>query len=283
MRVSRGTWVAVAVAGAFAVSTAVPLAAWGPQGHRVIARVAWNHLSVPARHEVQRLLDGATLAGISTWADDIREQQPETGAWHFVNMPAGAARYERDRDCPRPAPGRDEGWRDCVVDRIEQARRQMADRTAPREVRARALKLLVHFVGDLHQPFHAIGVGRGGNTITVAVPDTVDCGPDGRGGRRGCTLHGIWDSVLLSRRRMGDDALAQRLERAIRSNQWRAGAGGPEAWALESMRLAEQALVPNGAAIGHEYFRRFDRGLDEQLARAGLRLAATINGLSLEP
>ena len=76
-----------------AVLLATPAAAWGPLAHRVIARVAARHLSPAARHEVGQLLAGASLADVAYWADEIREQHPETARWHYVDIPLRANDY----------------------------------------------------------------------------------------------------------------------------------------------------------------------------------------------
>src|SRR5437763_977680 len=84
----------------FASSTA----AWGPDGHAIVAEIAQRRLEPAAAREVVRLLGrGASLASISMWADDVRETRPETVNWHFVDIPAGATRYDAARDCmPTP-------------------------------------------------------------------------------------------------------------------------------------------------------------------------------------
>ena len=104
-----------------------------PQGHRLVAIVAANHLSPAARQGVQTLLGDESLADVSVWADSYLEGNNQTSYWHYVNIPADAARYDRDRDCPRqpgvPAGGRGDTWRDCVVDRIRYNEERLGNRT----------------------------------------------------------------------------------------------------------------------------------------------------------
>ena len=122
----------------------------------MIAAEAQQLLTPAARAEVDRLLalePGATLASISTWADETRS--PGTASWHYVNFPrdAGCA-YEAPRDCPGDA---------CVVGAIARQEAVLTSTAADAE-KLVALKYLVHFVGDVHQPLHAgYADDKGGN------------------------------------------------------------------------------------------------------------------------
>ena len=133
---------------------------WGSQGHQIIATIAQSQLTPAARKEVDRLLAlvlGATLESVSTWADEHRN--PATAAWHYINMPRGNCVYEAERDCPD---GR------CVVEAI-QRQADILQSSASDDKKLLALKYLVHFVGDVHQPLHAgYADDRGGNTYQLA-------------------------------------------------------------------------------------------------------------------
>jgi hypothetical protein len=125
------------------VSTAL---AWGPTGHRLVARLAEPELKPAARAEIARLLRGEadpTLAGVANWADELRERDPDLGRrssrWHYVNLAEDGCAY-------RPAAHCRDG--DCVIEAIRRQRDLLADRRQPDAVRAQALKFLVHFVGD---------------------------------------------------------------------------------------------------------------------------------------
>src|SRR5581483_10600909 len=104
--------------------------AWGAEGHRVVAEVAWNHLSAAVRHKVLGILGSDDLAAISTWADEIRSQRPETYGWHFVDIPGDSNGFLEARDCYRPGqpePAARSDHHNCVVDRIEIFERILAD------------------------------------------------------------------------------------------------------------------------------------------------------------
>ena len=243
----------------------VSLEGWGPQGHRLVATVAANHLTPAARKNVTWLLRDESLADVAVWADEYVEAHRETAPWHYVNIPADGGRYVAARDCLRG---------DCVVDRIRYHRERLANQSLRRPDRAMALKFLVHFVGDLHQPFHAIGVERGGNGIPLSVFGVTTCG---RGDpRRSCNLHGLWDSELLAHRKLRDRAYAAELERQIAARKW-AASGSPAEWAMESHALAKAALLPAQGDADEAYYRKHIATVDERLALGGLRLARLLN------
>ena len=255
--------------------------AWGGQGHRLVAMLASSYLTATARQNVAWLLGSAGLADVSGWADLYLEGNFQTASWHFVNIPPLANAYDRDRDCPTQpgvSPGgRGDTWRDCVVDRISYNQERLANPALDRADRAIALKFLVHLVGDLHQPFHALGVERGGNGIPVIAFGSADCSNDG-GTPRPCNLHGIWDTVLIARRKLGDLQYLTTLQQKIKSHRWdQVPIGTPVDWAMQSQALGKAALVPAYGKIDEAYFDANIQVVDERLALAGLRLAALLN------
>jgi nuclease S1 len=271
--------VVTVLAGVYAPS----VGAWGAQGHRLVAALAAERLTPIAARNVAWLLESQTLADISSWADRYVDAQYQTFYWHFLNIPPEATSYDRERDCPRQ-PGVAEGargdtWRDCAVDRILYHQARIADATLDRADRAIALKFLVHFVGDLHQPFHALGVGHGGNDVKVSVFGSEKCG------NYPCNLHGVWDGSLIAHRNLDDAHYLSALDALIRQNAWEARpAGGPAEWAMQSHDLGNAALLPDGGHADEAYYRAQIPVVDQRLALAGVRLAAVLNQmLTAEP
>jgi hypothetical protein len=230
--------------------------AFGSEGHRLVATIAERQLSDRARLEVTRLLaiePGATLASISTWADEART--PSTAAWHYVNLPRDAGcHYEAARDCP-------DG--NCVVGAIERQRIVLTS-AAPDAERLKALKYIVHFVADVHQPLHAgFADDKGGNKYQVQAFG------------RGTNLHALWDTGLVQNWPGGPPELLSELSR-IRAPS--SDATSPAQWAEESCRaVASDGFYPSGHKIGADYAQRVAPVLKERLASAGHRLAALLN------
>ena len=284
MRVStfaNRSWAAVPLVLYCVIRLSPTLHAWGAQGHRLVGLIAANHLTSPARRGVVGLLETQSLADVSSWADRYLEGNYQTFYWHFLNIPPDATRYERDRDCPRQpfvavgAPA--DRWRDCAVERIEYNLARLASASLDRADRAIALKFLVHLVGDLHQPFHALGVERGGNGIPVSAFGSENCGVD-PARPSPCNLHGIWDSTLIAHRQLADPPYLALLEGAIRSNRWESvPIGSPADWAMQSHGLGKAALLPPHGRVDEAYYRASLPVIDERLALAGLRLATLLN------
>jgi len=135
-----------------------------------------------------------------------------------------------------------------------------------------ALKFLVHLIGDVHQPFHALGDARGGNDIGVNFMGSTTCGT------YHCNLHGVWDESLIEHEGLSEKKYTERLLQEIKDNHWERMAGGaPSAWAEISHHYAINAELPSGALITREYVAEESKIVDAQLALGGLRLARVLN------
>jgi hypothetical protein len=255
--------------------------AWGAQGHRLVALIAAERLTPVAKQNVEWLLGPESLADVSSWADQYLQGNYQTFYWHFINIPPDATSYNRDRDCllqPTVAAGSyNDKWRDCVIERISYNEERVANTSLDRADRAIALKFLVHFVGDIHQPFHSFGVGHGANDVHVNVFGADTCG--GNTDRQTpCNLHSVWDSTMIGRRSMDDTAFLKVLKDKIRANKWDSQpVGTPTDWAMESHTFAKEALVPMHGVIDQAYYEKHIPVIDQRLAQAGLRLGILIN------
>lgn len=257
------------------------LRAWGEQGHRLVGLIAASRLTPIAKKNVDWLLDGRTLADVANWADSVTGEQVQTAPWHYVNIPHEASTYDRERDCPRQpgvaAGARNDRWRDCIVDRITYWEERLGNPRLDRADRATALKFVVHFIGDLHQPLHASGLAAGGNGIGVRAFGQEDCSTDPARAFP-CNLHLVWDIRLISRKNLDDRGYVAALTRLIADQNLGARPPGtPVQWAEESLALAREAIVPVGTNIDDTYYRRHIATVDERLALAGVRLAASLN------
>ncbi len=235
---------------------------WGFPGHRVIAELAWQQLRPATRDRLTPLLDGATLAAVSTWADSIRSFRRETAPWHYVNIPIWAPRYEPDRYCP-------DG--DCVLGAIARFRPVLADTARPPAERAEALRFLVHFVGDMHQPLHVGDRGdRGGNDVMVRVET------------RDRNLHAVWDTDVVSFLAPSEGALLLRLQARLADvppdslTAWRID--DVLAWAMEGHRAARESVyrIPRDGRLDDRYFVANAGLVETALLKAAVRLAMVL-------
>lgn len=238
-----------------------PAEAWGKKAHRLVAAVAESLLDDHTRNAVRALVGSRGLAGIATWADDIREARPETAPWHYVNIPLGDAAYDPETHCSSPTEG------SCVVAALERYVERLSDHTAPREIRLEALKFVTHFVADIHQPLHCIAYARGGNDVPVEF----------RG--EPWNLHAVWDAGLIHSTGLTHQAYHARLMKRLHSTSPGDPApGSPADWAGESHRLAVDVALslPRSGRIGPDYARAGLRVIDRQLVLAGSRLAGVL-------
>ncbi|WEN14980.1 S1/P1 nuclease [Rhodanobacter sp. AS-Z3] len=249
----------------------VPAQAWGPLGHSVVAELAQRHLSPTAEAEVERLLapeHTTSLADIASWADQMQDDPAMTALWkqtrgqHYINFLGGSAcDYVPPRDC---RDGR------CVVSALQYYVGVLGDRSQSDAVRRNALKFVVHFVGDIHQPLHAgYRDDKGGNTFQVQF--------DGKGSN----LHKVWDSGMLYSRGMDAQSYAQMLDSAVPVALPApiAPLDNPYAqWAEESCRItAESGFYPATHQIDKAYVKAELPEAELRLRQAGRRLAAVLN------
>ncbi len=151
-------------------------AAWGPQGHSVIGLIADGHLKPEVKELIAKKFNINSLADVATWADRTRKKRKEESSWHYTNIEEGEWTYNAERDCPDGA---------CVTEKIHEFSGILRS-TSLRERKKDALKFLVHFVGDVHQPLHLGNLkDRGGGTLRFLYK-----GKD-------VSLHYLWDGGLI--------------------------------------------------------------------------------------
>jgi nuclease S1 len=272
IRVSAAVLLAVA-----AVATVPERAhAWGVEGHRIACEITWQRLTPEARWMVTELLRGEAdpvFARTCSWADEVRPTtHRHTAAYHYINIPAGAAGMDWQRDCGDPE-------RRCVTWAIDHYARILNDRRRPHAERNEALKFVAHFVGDLHQPLHA---GRpedlGGNRIPVNF-----FGDTGRKDRP-LNLHVVWDVSILRRAGLTWPASAALLDAQITDAdlaRWQTK--DLVGWTDESFRIADRFVypeLPGDGFIGNRYFRPALGYSEVQLQKAGVRLAYLLNHIA---
>lgn len=243
--------------------------AWGADGHSIVAEIAQRRLTAASRAQVEALLGaGHSLASEGTWADDVRNARRETYNWHFIGIPIADNDYDAAAVCPATPKG------DCVVAEVERLRRQLV--CGSEDARREALKLAVHFIGDLHQPLHTVAEEMGGNGVHVDYEvrglRCPRCAPK----RTQDNLHAVWDSALIASTVWGWGAYLTRLEGWLASDEARGADGGtPRDWAIETHAEARRIwpLLRADRLVDDAYYEAAVPVVDRQLARAGLRLA----------
>ncbi len=265
--------------------------AWIDTGHMVVATIAQSRLSPSVSKEIDRLLAiggderNADFVTTSPWADDVRSQRRETGPWHYIDY-----HFRTDGKPTANKPDKEN-----VVWAIQKFSAVLKDRSKPDAERSEALRFLIHFVGDIHQPLHSSDRDsdehpdgdRGGNEFPIVAPsifDTVSRPPR--------NLHAFWDFAgglyqgerrpLSSASKARIDALALQLtthfpERSLS----KARDMNPNDWALESLQISKTFVytLQEGSTPSEEYVKKAQEISGERLTLAGYRLARLLNSL----
>jgi len=243
----------------------VLLLSWGVTGHRTVGKIAEDHLTPKALAGVRDLLGDQTLADVSTWADEVRgkPEYRQTGPWHYINLPLGLS-YDAFKN--RVENMLEPTVYSAIVKQLE----LLTDSTVPRDRKVEALKFLVHFVGDLHQPMHVSREeDKGGNTIQLNF--------DGQG----TNLHAVWDSKLIDHSGMDYQQLAAKYDHpsAAQVRQWQ---GDPVVkWMWESYLITSQLYAEvdsmKDRSIGQAYYDEHWAQVAQRLEQGGVRLAGLLN------
>jgi S1/P1 Nuclease len=245
---------------------ALPIYAWGPEGHDLVARIAEAQLTPEVHAKVVAILGpGVSMASVASWADSIRRDRPETGVWHYVDIPIDKPHRDMARDCPKG---------NCVVQKIEDFEAVLRDPNAPATQRREALMFVIHFIGDMHQPLHSSDdKDKGGNDKHVVF--------DGRN----MNLHSLWDGGLLGPIGKEDDLFPTwSAEAARHARKW--SKGSVEDWAEQSHKAAVKIVYGNlpkttdktkPYVIDAAYVAKADPLIKDQIEKAGDRLARALN------
>jgi nuclease S1 len=304
--------------------------AWGCEGHQIVAYIAEAHLTPRARRMALKILAASPIdpslsrycqprnsdpfADASTWADDFRAQHPETGPWHFIDIPRGAHKGPLEPYCP-PATG-------CVVSALEAQLRVLKNPKSSVAARADALRFIIHFVGDIHQPLHdTTNNDEGGNCVPVKFFGEFPKETDATRESFEPNLHRVWDVGILDKfafppvTRSADSIDAARTLAGdittsfqLQIRTWQSKPIDFAAWAWESHALADSVAygkLPHAIPIepprsinscaddnhvalrmlrlnetlGPAYESAAAPVVRQQLAKAGARLAALLNSV----
>jgi hypothetical protein len=288
--------------------------AWGCKGHQTVALIAEKHLTPETRQWVEKLLNenpidpklnrycgGAVrdaMAGAATWADDVRGER-KNGPWHYIDIPRGSKRGELEPFC---------GAAGCVTKAISEQLAILKDKNADAAKRADALRYVIHFVGDLHQPLHTItNADEGGNCVPLkyfrrnAHEHNHSFSPN---------LHSLWDTAIIERDSEGADPgeYADTLDALFAADieGWQKAGVHVEDWVWEGYDFAESvvygdltpkiAIEPNVPAhscsddnnigerllhqnifAGETYQEKAAPVAEKRIAEGGVRLAMILN------
>ena len=239
-----------------------PAKAYDVVGHRIVADIAYHNLNCRTRHKVDKLLGKHSLIYDAKWPDDIKSDSAYSYSynWHFQNLKDGMNPADIQYLFNHP---KAEG------EHLFFALDSLSRRLKKNNSDAEALKFIIHFVADMHQPMHLGRAGdRGGNDIYVKW-----FGKDIR-------LHQLWDTQMLEGQKFSYSEYSQYLmdKFAKRKKEVRRQSL-PES--LEAVYLLREQIYAydytNLSAYNYMYI--FNDNLDETLYRGGIQLANLLNKL----
>ncbi len=240
---------------------------WGADGHKIIGAIAAASLSKETAKAISDLIGEETLADACCWADEIKSDKSYDWAksLHYINAPRGAQSIDMKRD---GAGG------EQIVTAIATNLATLKDASQPKAKRVEALKFLLHFVGDIHQPLHvSYKEDLGGNKLTV------------QSFGKKSNLHKVFDTDLIQRRlrdtKGGWAVMSADLRQAItdeQRKQWLANLDAL-AWANESLVITIQLYKqpPADLKVDTAYYKQWSPVVNERLQMAGVRLGALLN------
>ena len=231
--------------------------AWGPTGHRVTGWIADQHISKKVRKELERILGGQSLAMASTWMDDIRSDSTYdyTSDWHWVTIPEGMT-----------YPGVEKNKNGDLIQTIDRLIAALKTKKLNAKQESEHLKMLIHLIGDIHQPLHVgLGSDRGGNDIKVTWF------------RSESNLHRVWDSEMIDDTKLSFTELAASLDKPDQSKilSWQKSTIND--WATESIGYRDNVYHYGNGKLGYKYAYENFHIVRYRLLQAGIRLAGVLN------
>lgn len=230
---------------------------WGPTGHRATGWVAQKYLSKKARKAIDKLLAGQSLAMASTWMDEVRSDSTYNYMtdWHWVTIPFGQT-YEQSEKNPNGD----------IIQTIERVIAELKSKKLNAQEQAQRIRILVHLIGDIHQPLHVGGKNdKGGNDVKVNWFRTES------------NLHRVWDSDMIDDTKLSYTELAQSLDKPTEAQLKNWQHSNVRQWATESQSYKDQVYDIDNGRLGYRYSYLYFPIVRDRLLQAGVRLAGVLN------
>jgi S1/P1 Nuclease len=239
------------------LSVSVTAFGWGQTGHRTTGKIAEKYLSKKARKELDRILGGQSLAMASTWMDDIRSDSTYnyTSDWHWVTIQDGQS-YDQSIKNPKGD----------IVQTLERIIAELKSKKLSAKEETEYVKMLIHLLGDIHQPLHVGGGNdRGGNDVKVTWF------------RNDSNLHRVWDSEMIDDTSLSYTELAESLDQPTEAQRLAWQKATVRDCATESMGFRQQVYDIGNGKLGYQYSYKYFHVVRGQLLKAGIRIAAVLN------
>lgn len=243
------------------------LLAWGTNGHRITGQIAFNHLSNKAKRNIAEILGNESLAYATNWADFVKSDTSFNylGSWHYINFKSGLDSTSFHEYLKQEQNGTN------IYSKILWLAEELKKKELSNDTKKFYLRLLIHFVGDVHQPMHA---GRpddlGGNRITITWFNEPS------------NLHRLWDDQLVEFQKMSYTEYAAEIDHVSKKEVKELQSAPVSQWVSESYKIAEvlysEIKEPN-PRLSFRYNYDHIHILNDRLLRGGVRLAGMLNDI----
>lgn len=240
--------------------------AWGQLGHRVVAQIADAYLTPKARIELEKIMGNESLAMAANWGDFIKSDPnyKYLYTWHYVDLKQGmtfeqAEEYLKTDTIPN------------AFNKLNFMIKELkTNKTLLKDKKLLYVRMIIHIVGDLHQPFHA---GRsddqGGNKVQLMW------------GNEQTNLHSIWDTKLIETQQYSYTEYAHNLNHTTAAQRAEWQKTDLAHWIYESNQIAEslygEIKEPNQKLNTYNYIFLHIHTAEEQMLKGGVRLAGILN------
>ncbi len=240
--------------------------AWGLLGHRIVGEIATAYLTPKAKGEIRKILGNESLAMASNWADFIKSDSTfdYLSSWHYVNL-------EKDLSKNEVLSFLEADTATDVYTRINFLVAELKKKDVSLGQKKMYLRLLIHFIGDVHQPMHA---GRredlGGNRIKVTWFNNPT------------NLHAVWDETLVNFQQLSYTEYASAINFTTLEQRQTWQKQPLSEWIAESYSIAEQLyanITKPDQRLGYEYNFRYLDTVNNRLLKGGVRLAGLLNAI----
>ncbi len=238
--------------------------AWGMLGHRIVAQIADSYLTNKARKQIAMILGNESMAMTSNWPDFIKSDPSYNylSNWHYINLKAGLSESDIQTYLQQ----------DTATDaytKINFLVSQLKNKELEQSKKLMYLRLLIHIVGDIHQPMH---VGRfedlGGNKIKVLWFNEP------------ANLHSVWDEKLIDYQQLSYTEYVTAINHTTKSQRLDWQKQPVSQWVIDSYQIAQQLyseIREPDQKLSYRYNFDHVQTLNDQLLKGGVHLAGLLN------
>jgi hypothetical protein len=239
---------------------------WGQLGHRIVAEIADSYLTAKTRAEIKKILGNESIAMASNWADFVKSDSAfkYLDTWHYINFEKNLG-YDQVKEMLR----KDTGTVKDAYGAIIFLSKELKKKKLPLAKKQMYLRLLIHIVGDVHQPLHVSPVGStGGNDIKLQWFG------------QSSNLHRVWDSDLIEEQQLSYTEYSTYLNHTTATQRKSLQAQPISKWLYDSYVLAENLhneITENNPRLSYRYNYDHIKTLNEQMLKGGVHLAGLLN------